>query len=332
MIEEIDEELKDLLDDEDVSKEEKKKIGKLLPNEVWQGMCNKCGKLAIRLFPARRGLKTIEKKEGVKGLMKACESEVKNQRVLISTPSFNLILTGTHREAIAYDLSSTGYGSCDMAVMVTDKPRDFVWHLFSRLRAVRTACLVNGIKYNEVKDWFDSLDDLKVGLLMPGILRYEEVLDADGSLENGPWYAMWISTDKISPSKPCLFSKDVNGDEAWDSCMDPQIDNQLQLSYIEYNSPSGSDNLIDAPKNQLQILYLGSTIYTAVAEPAGTPGKLVAFRVNSPKETLATNQLFSHFQLLVPIQYWMIEASRFRRGINITALVKTGGILDLSNR
>ena len=331
MINEMDEELEDLLADEEVNKEEKKKIGKLLPNEVWQGICPKCGKLAIRMFPARRGLKTIEKKEGVKGLMKACKSEIKNQRVLVSTPSFNLILTGNHREAVGYDLSNSGCGSCDMCVMVTDRPKDLVWHIFSRLRAVHLACLINGISYQEVRTWFETLDDMRASLLMPSIIQFNLIPDPDESLEHGPWYTAWINTSKIGTSHQCIYSEDVNGDVAWDSCVDPEIDNKLSLHYIEYNSRSCVDNLVDAPRNALQTCYYGSTSYIAVAEPAGTPGKFVAFRVNTTKEMLPTSPLFSHFLLLVPTQYWMVEASRFRQGMN-PANDKSGIILDLGKR
>jgi hypothetical protein len=317
VIEQIeDDELDDLLGSDEVTKEEKKKVGKLLPSEIWQGICVKCGKLAVRVFPPRRGLKTLEKKEGLDGLMKACQSEIKNQRILISTPSFNLILTGNHREAIGYNLADGHPSTCDMTVLLTDNPKKLIWHLFSRLRTVRLASMVNGVKFEEVEQWFDTLDEQQAALLMPGIVSFEMIPDPDQDMRDGPWYVAWVNTNKLSVISDPIRSERFKADPVWDSCIDPVIGQQGELSFIEYCNSCAGDNIIDIPKNVLQVSYYGGTIYRAVIEPIGTPGERVEIRVGITKDAIPTNPMFGHFVHLVPKQYWMIEAGRFRQGLS----------------
>ena len=62
--------LDEVLSNNVVTPQEKTKVARLLPSEVWQGRCLKCGKLAVRLFPPRKGLDLIEKKGGIFEVMK----------------------------------------------------------------------------------------------------------------------------------------------------------------------------------------------------------------------------------------------------------------------
>jgi len=330
-VDETEDRLLDELAEEDASKKEITKVKKLLTSEVWKGECQKCGKLAVRIFPPRKKLDDIMKKEGIAGVMKSCQSDVVNQRVLIDTPSFNLVLTGDHSEVDGYNLSYTPWSKCDMGVLITDNPRELTWHLFSRLRTVRMACLINGISYDEVKDWFDKVELSEASLLMPSVIDFNRISDANKKLKDGPWYVGWINTDLIKTVVPILWSADVNGDPKWDSCMDPSIADDLALGFVEYSTTSCGDNLIHVSKFSLQPAYHGSTLYGGVVEPLNTPGKFVAFRTGLTKEQWASNPVISHLMHTVPTKYWCVEESRFRQGMSALN-DKTGTILDLETR
>jgi len=326
------EDLQDLLEELDANKQEKNKISRLLPNEIWQGVCGRCGSLAVRIFPPRKNLITIEKKLGIKGVMNSCQTNVKNQRILIDTPLFNLIITGHHGEVNGYDLSHSNH-DCRRAVMITDNPRNLVWHLLTRLRAVKTACLINGISYNEFRTWFDGLDDMKAMLLIPGVITFDLINDSDNQLDSGPWYVAWIDTDRLYAISPILCSQDVNGDSSWDNCRDPRINEQLGVESIEYSSTQCGDHIIDAVSHALQAMYYGSGYYYGIVEPAGTPGRFIALKTAINRNNLVTNSLFSHMIHTIPTKYWMIESNRFHPGKRLPQTSnQMPELLDLSSR
>lgn len=314
-------ELDELLADDTLDKKELKKIKNLLPSEVYQGRCSSCRSLAVRIFAPRKGLDTVEKKEGLKGVMKACNAMKKNQRVLIDTPSFNLILTKGHAEADGFNLTTRrSGGDCHMSVMLTDTPREFMWHFISRLQGIKTACIMNGIRYSEVKDWFDSLDDTKALQIMPSIVNFEKVEDKDNDLRGGPWYILWLDTELIHGGAPRISSKVLNGDLSWDNCVDPIIEKQLELNFFEYsvNSDAIGDAFPDATMRQLSPLYNGSSIYHMVVEPAGRPGELWPMSTTTPKEVQRAHKLCTHLIHTMPERFWLIETSRLNfGGINL---------------
>jgi len=316
--------LEEVLNDNVVTPQEKTKVARLLPSEVWQGRCLKCGKLAVRLFPPRKGLDALEKKGGISEVMKSCKSNKKNQRVLVDTPSFNMILTGEHKEMDGFNLSDNNTRGCNNLVLITDSPRNFIWHFFSRMRAVRQACLINGIKYQEVKDWYDNLDFSNAILMFNRIIRIEPIPNQDKKLLGGPWYTIWVDAYDVETIANTITSKSVNGDPEWDACVEPVIGNQLDLAFMEYSSESyPGDNLIDENKYGLESVYIGSSLKVFTVEPVGTPGRFIEFQTTMSNDILGTNNMLQDLIHSVPRKYWMINKSLLRPGKRFTSGDKT---------
>lgn len=312
--------LDDVLSNNVVTPQEKTKVARLLPSEVWQGRCVMCGKLAIRLFPPRKGLDTLEKKGGISEVMKSCKSNKKNQRVLVDTPSFNMIITGEHKEMDGFDLSNNNTHGCSNLILITDSPRNFIWHFFSRMRAVRQACLINGIKYQEVKDWYDSLKLSDVFLMFNRIIRIEEIPNKDGKLSGGPWYTIWVDSYHVETTSNTITSKSVNGDPEWDACVEPVIGSQLGLAFMEYSSESyPGDNLVDESRYNLECVYAGSSLHVFTVEPVGTPGRFIEFQSHMANDLLSGNHMLEHLVHYVPRKYWMIDKSLIRKSKRYTS-------------
>jgi hypothetical protein len=312
--------LDDVLSQDTITPQEKARVARLLPNEVWQGRCLKCGKLAVRLFPPRKQLDLVEKKGGIKAVMDSCKTNKKNQRVLVDTPSFNMIITGDHKEMDGFNLINGRYHSCDTLILITDSPRNFIWHFFSRLRVVRQACLINGIKYQEVKDWYDHLNFSDATLMFSRVVRVEEIPNPDKKIAGGPWYTIWVDTSNVDTVTNTITSKAVNGDPEWDACMEPVIGNQLDLEFMEYSSENyPGDNLVDESKYALGSVYTGSSLKVFTVEPVGAPGKFVEFHTMLTNDSLHGNDLLEHLVHSVPKKYWMIEKSLLRPGKRFTS-------------
>lgn len=311
--------LEDVLSENTVTPQEKTRVARLLPSEVWQGRCAICGKLAVRLFPPRKGLDLLEKKGGISEVMKSCKSNKKNQRVLVDTPSFNMILTGDHKEMDGFDLSSNNKSGCNNLILITDSPRNFIWHFFSRLRVVRQACLINGIKYQEVKDWYDNLNFVDVNLMFDRIIKMEEIKDSGKKLIGGPWYTIWVDSSNITTTSNIITSKSVNGDPEWDACVEPVIGNQLDLAFMEYSYDSyPGDNLLDESRYNFECVYIGSSLKVFTVEPVGIPGKFIEFQTTIANDLMYGNRMLENLVHYVPRKYWMIDKSLVRPGKRYT--------------
>ena len=306
--------LNEVLGDNVVTSQEKTRVARLLPSEVWQGRCGLCSRLAIRFFPPRKGLDQVEKKSGIRGVMDSCTTNRKSQRVLVDTPSFNMIITGDHRETDGFNLVPQHNG-CSNIIAVTDTPLDFIWHFFSRLQCVRTACIVNGIKYQEVKDWYNTLNLSNAVLLFPNVLKIEEIQNPKGDLIGGPWYTIWTNTSDIESGAPSISASQVNGDPAWDACLDPVVEPQLNLKFVQYRSSYYQvDHVVDESGYLLESQFIGSNTKIVTVELPGMPGKFWEFSTLLAKDDVLGNKLLAHLSHSVPRKYWLIDSAHVRRG------------------
>ncbi|GAG02745.1 unnamed protein product, partial [marine sediment metagenome] len=154
------------------SNEEKKKLieteekltGKL--NELSFVKCMQCSGKLIRVFkpatvrtPAYHG-DVKDYIHRMQATMARCtERGVRNENY-IAGPEYTLVFSHGHFVKPHSDVLSSlkSHGHCGVGALVGKTPVDIAARFLLRRRAIRNACIVNGVSPQEVRDWLDMLD------------------------------------------------------------------------------------------------------------------------------------------------------------------------------
>jgi hypothetical protein len=262
---------------------------------------------AIRVFKHRSAMKAaIASQDNLGALLhrfsemnrKKRGNENKRKEVLW-TPEFNINVERDHMRSWNV-MNLGGSPGCKTIFIPTTDLNAVVWRLFTRMKTVRYACMINNISVRQVREWFDKLDRVSIMGLFSAIINPVKI-------PNTSWYFVLVDSKHIHHGEPKLFARDIGADPMWDNMLDWMFGGGREgIEYIEYRQGhSSADTCVDVDNFSHYKLSYNGDARVVVGAPNG---KQVMVKVNRDKSEWATGHIVSRFiNAGVPQEFWAIS-------------------------
>jgi len=317
-------------EEEELKKKEEKLISKL--NEVGSVTCDQCKKKLVRVFAPRSGLQPVFKDDvqdylrRMRNAMSAYNKRGAKSECHISGPEYTIVYNSNHFSKPYADNLGRGntHGYCGRSVYLGYSAINVVSRLFLGQRMIRQACISNGVKPQEIRDWMETQKPSILGDLFGYGFEFQEIKGTDlwaGLYGYGQLHANTVAYDVAK----------VGGIE-WATEMDLIISNAppsqgsggkyemspthgcVEYSTINYKADLAVDLPLGVNFDSLDRSNWDKVINVKTATGVDAKVKVSHDGISAASINTMTHQLHKHG---VPRNFWVIQPEAYKGSVKI---------------